>query len=321
MTTRRRFIAGAATVVGLALAVAAAWLAGVFASGGSDALVIRPAVVAPFPVPPVGAVVLAAQDGVNALGLGVLRRNGKTVVQASVVSAQDTVGVSGLAVRFRIRSDRRLAVVRGSACGAGCYHASVSSGWPTSIAVVIAGHRPASTSFVLPPGTDIKPGAQIVARAERTWVNLRTLVDHDALSGGHVTLHTIWHFVAPDKVAYVIKGGGSSIVIGDRSWQKAAGGSVWTEQAQSLLRQPVPFWSKAIDAHILGTVSLAGRPAWKVSFFDPSTPAWYTIVVDKATFHTTSLAMITTSHFMHDEYSGFDVPLSIKPPTRVAGQS
>jgi len=84
---------------------------------------------------------------------------------------------------------------------------------------------------------------------------------------------------------------------------------------QTPVRQPVPFWVSAVDAHLLGTVSVHGRPAWKVSFFDPKTPGWYTILIDKATMHTVNMAMITTAHFMHESYGPFDEPLSIVPPT------
>ncbi len=56
------------------------------------------------------------------------------------------------------------------------------------------------------------------------------------------------------------------------------------------------------------------RPAWKVSFFDPDTPGWYTILVDKQTMHTISVQMIATDHFMHDTYSQFNTPIAITPP-------
>ena len=46
-------------------------------------------------------------------------------------------------------------------------------------------------------------------------------------------------------------------------------------------------------------MSSGGRPAWKVSFFDfPGGPAWFTIVVDKATRHTKELWMVAQVHFI-----------------------
>jgi len=316
----RRVALGAAALAVLGVAIVAAWATGVFSpSGTPGALVIKPAVVAPFPAPPPGAIVLAAEDGANALGLAVTSGSGRIAVQASVIATLNTVGVRGLAVRFRVDTGKTVVTARGSACGAGCYRADVASGWPSSVTVVIAGHRPASVSFALPSRASIKPGSRIVARAERVWRNLQSVVDHDALSDGHATVHTIWRIVAPDKVAYVVQGGGSSVIIGDRIWEKPEGGSLWTEQPQSPVKQPVPFWSRAVDAHVVGSVSLAGQAAWKVTFFDPSTPGWYSILVDKATSRTVSVDMTATAHFMHDEYSGFNAPLSITPPRNVRG--
>jgi hypothetical protein len=138
---------------------------------------------------------------------------------------------------------------------------------------------------------------------------------HDILSDGHVTLTTEWKDAAPGSVQFDIShDGGSGIIIGARRWDKARGGTKWVESAQFPLHQPVPFWQSQRDAHLLGTVSYHGRPAWKVSFFDPNGgPAWFTIIVDKATLHTMELWMTAQAHFMHDTYHSFN-GVSISPP-------
>jgi hypothetical protein len=138
---------------------------------------------------------------------------------------------------------------------------------------------------------------------------------NDELStGGPLTLDTHWQIVAPDRIAYQIKGESSSIIIGDRRWDKPAGSSVFTESPQAPVQQPDPFWVSATDARLLGTVLVHGRPAWKISFFDPVTPGWFTILVDKATMHTVDVRMTAIAHFMHDTYGPFNVPISIVPP-------
>ena len=142
-----------------------------------------------------------------------------------------------------------------------------------------------------------------------------TLIFTDRLSsGGSVTLDTRWEIVAPDRVAYEIKGSGSSVIIGDRRWDKPAGGTTWQETQQAPVQQPQPFWVSATDVHLLGTVSVHGRPAWKISFFDPGTPGWFTILVDKATMHTVDIRMTAIAHFMHDTYGPFNAPIAITPP-------
>ena len=52
------------------------------------------------------------------------------------------------------------------------------------------------------------------------------------------------------------------------------------------LTEPVPAWVRVTDAHVLGTTTVAGRPAWRISFFDPGTPASYTVAIDRQTFRT-----------------------------------
>jgi hypothetical protein len=47
---------------------------------------------------------------------------------------------------------------------------------------------------------------------------------------------------------------------------------------------------------------------------DPATPAWYTVAIDNATGRARFMDMIATAHFMHEEYRGFDAPLTIRPP-------
>jgi hypothetical protein len=51
-----------------------------------------------------------------------------------------------------------------------------------------------------------------------------------------------------------------------------------------------------------------------VSFFDPGKPAWFDILLDKATLRTFDLHMTTTAHFMHDVYSSFNRAGPISPP-------
>ena len=85
--------------------------------------------------------------------------------------------------------------------------------------------------------------------------------------------------------------------------------------SQYPVHQPVPFWRSASDAHLLGTVSDHGHPAWKVSFFDLSGgPGWFTIIVDKASLHTTQLWMTAQDHFMHESYGSFNTPIAINAP-------
>ncbi len=102
---------------------------------------IEPAT-ADFPTPPAGAVVFAREAGANVLALGVVPRRDALQLQASVLDG-DEHGVSGLRVVFSAGGVRRV----GTACGAGCYRATVSpSRSPDAVSLVVVG-RATSTDW------------------------------------------------------------------------------------------------------------------------------------------------------------------------------
>jgi hypothetical protein len=155
----------------------------------------------------------------------------------------------------------------------------------------------------------------LMARAERVWRSLRSLSFRERLASDatHATT-SVWRAAAPDRIAYTVTKGYSSVIIGGRRWDRAPGGR-WVASAQTApIHQPVPFWVSVKDAHVLGTEHLRGHEVWRISFFDPATPGWFEVAIDKRTLHTLELSMFTTAHFMHDVYSGFDTPAGIRPP-------
>jgi hypothetical protein len=129
----------------------------------------------------------------------------------------------------------------------------------------------------------------------------------------HVVLST-WRAQAPDRVAYDVVGGWSGIVVGSKRWDRAPGAGRWAESPQAPLTQPQPPWVRIQNARLLGRTHVSGRTAWRISFFDPGTPAWFTIAVDPATYRTLETQMITTAHFMRDVYGRFDATPPITPP-------
>ena len=287
-------------------------LAGASAASTAPPSAPSPQAAPAFPSPPRGAVVFGAQAGTDALGLAIVPARQSIGLQASVLDPNGA-GIKGLAVAFDVlRSGGRKTIAVASACGAGCYRATASVARPQSVTVVIG--RAERVSFAMSQAWPPPPAATIVASATRVYKSLRTLVIHDIFGDGHVSLNTIYRIVAPDKLAYAIRGDGDSVIIGNRRWDKPSGSTRWLTQAQEPVQQPTPFWVSAVDAHLLGTVSLHGHPAWKVSFFDPQTPGWYTLLIDKASLHTMDMRMTAHAHFMHDTYGSFNAPITITPP-------
>jgi hypothetical protein len=264
-----------------------------------------------FPAPPPGAVVFARQLGRNALALGIVPWRGSALLQASVVNG-DGVGVSGLGVSFRLQG----AGARATACGRGCYRATLPvRGRPAAVEVSVRGASPADWRVALPSTWPPPDGAALLRRAERVWRALDSLSFSETLGSGTGTVvSSNWQLQAPDRLAYQVKGGWAAVIVGARRWDRAPGRVRWVESPQSPLTQPVPTWVTVRDAHVLGRVTVRGRPAWLVSFYDPVTPAWFTAAIDRTTLRTLDVHMVATAHFMHDAYGAFNATAPITPP-------
>jgi len=278
---------------------------------------LAPPTIAPatsdFPGPPDGAAVFAREAGPDVLALGVVPRRGALLLQASVLDG-DGNGVRGLKVVVSHGGVRRAA----TPCGAGCYRATIPvAASPDAVSLAVSG-RGTSTNWrvALPAVWPAPNGAAIMARAGRVWRSLRSLAYVERLASDATNRQTSdWRVAAPDRAAYTIRGHGGGIVIGGRRWDRSTPGGRWVESQQSaVITQPVPFWAGVANAHVLGTVSASGRPAWLVSFFDPRTPAWFEATVEKRTGRTLELRMFAAAHFMHDVYRSFDRAPAIVPP-------
>jgi hypothetical protein len=200
----------------------------------------------------------------------------------------------------------------GRPCGPGCYTASAPRGALRRVAVVLPGR---DVVFVIPPKP--RPAAGIVARAARVFSGLSSLVYVESLrSGPKGGLLTTWRLKAPNEVTYDIRGGASAVIIGQRRWDRDRPGAPWRRSEQiPAIRVPQPSWGDvAVNAHVLGSGRVAGRPVWIVSFANPTTPAWFTASIDQRTYRTLRLRMTAAAHFMHHRYVEFDRPLVIRPP-------
>jgi hypothetical protein len=257
-----------------------------------------------FPSPPPGAVVLAREAGDRALAVAVK----PGLVRVSVLGTSGE-GESGLRVALQLGGGR---IVDARACGAGCYQLQTSGAPASRVTVHLGGVLyPFDVPASAPDAT------AIVRRATDTWNALRTLVWHERLASSPTNvLHTVYRAVAPHSLAYTIVGRSASVIIGSTRWDRPSPTAPWERSGQSPpVRQPQPFWSEATDARLLGHERLLGRPVSRVSFFDPSTPAWFEAWIDRANGRTMKLEMIAASHFMHDVYGPFDAPLQLTPPT------
>jgi hypothetical protein len=271
-----------------------------------------------FPAPPRDAVVLAGEDGKWAVGLALRPSGGAIALQASVVSPEGR-GVSGLRTRFAVTTSRGVSVLAGARCGDGCYRASARIGAPPKqVAVTIAGgEEPARTlRFAAPEQWPPHRADRLIRRATTVYRRLRSLtIDERLATGFGRTLETHYTIVAPNRIAYRFSGGGRSIVIGARRWDRSARGP-WRRSPQTPLAEPTPFWGAGDrrNAYLLGSRRIGGRIALVASFFEPGLPGWFTISVDRSTGRPLALRMVTLAHFMDHRYGSFNAPLRIAPP-------
>src|SRR5579862_562844 len=263
--------------------------------GGSAPAAVATTTPAPapnWPAPPAGAIVFSREDGARVLALAALPGD----AQVSVVSGQGH-GVTGLAVS--------VSGTRATACGPGCYRAPLTPPRPGAVDVRVGATR---WHVVVP--WSAPSGAALMARASNVWRRLESLTfsDHLASDARHA-VDTTWRIVAPDRIAYDVHGGDQAVIIGTRRWDRAPGGR-WVESQSVQLHQPLPLWVAVTDAHVVAETAAT----WEVTFYDPRTPAWFDVTVDKASLHTLTAQMRTTAHFMEEHYGGFDRGTSITPP-------
>lgn len=263
-----------------------------------------------FPAPPAGAVVFSREAGPNALALAVVPRAGKVLVQASVVGP-DGAGVSYATTRFVVQGSQ----ATGSQCGAGCYRAALTTrARPRAVELVAEG--PVSTRWyvALPSSWPPADATNMLTDARRAWRALRSLTFTERLASDedHVVTST-WRVQAPDRLVYQIGHGDAAVIIGKRRWDRSPGGR-WKRSPQFPITQPTPPWVSARNARVLDATTLRGHPAWRVSFFDPKTPGWFTVVLDQETLRTLDLRMVATAHFMHEVYGSFDAAPEIRAP-------
>ncbi|HUJ92321.1 MAG TPA: hypothetical protein VLW05_06440 [Gaiellaceae bacterium] len=272
-----------------------------------------PATKAPpgFPAPPPGAVVFARQLGSDDLALGLVPRSGSLLAQASLVGPQGT-GVAGRPVAFAVQGRTTPA----AACGAGCYRATLPvSGRLSSVDVIVGGSPATRWRVALPTAWPAPDAGALVARAEKVWRSLRSVSFTERLGSGTGTIvRSSWQIQAPDRLAYQVKDGWAAVVVGARRWDRSPGSTRWVETPQTRLTQPVPEWVAVRNAHVLGSTTIAGRPAWTVSFFDPGTPGWFQVLLDKQTLRALLVRMTATAHFMRDDFGSFNSTAPIEPP-------
>jgi hypothetical protein len=250
-----------------------------------------------------------------ALGIAAVR-SGATVSVATTVLGQDGAGAKDLDVAVAADGG---AWVGSKGCGSGRYCGDVDVAGPQpSLRVRVT--RPtggvSTVAVTLPRDPRAARAARLVRAAATAIRRLHSLIIDEHLSSGppYEPLVTQFSYVAPDRLAYSTSRAGDAVVVGGRRWDRRTGKQRWLASPQDPLALPAPDWRRALDASILGSGRRAGRPVWRVSFYDPTVPAWFEVELDKRTSLPLHLRMTAAAHFMTHTFHAFNAPLSIMPP-------
>ena len=79
------------------------------------------------------------------------------------------------------------------------------------------------------------------------------------------------------------------------------------QSAQTPLHVTHPYWRRPTNAHLVAPNT--------VTFLDREIPAWFRLTLGPA-HRPTVLHMTAAAHFMTDRYRGYDVPVTLSPPSR-----
>lgn len=126
---------------------------------------------------------------------------------------------------------------------------------------------------------------------------------------------------------YVTTARSSLIQIGEREWIRV-GDEPWIERTSQPISPPSEWdheWAGGTGFQLGRVEEVGGERARIVTFYVPAAPrlaaAWYAFWVGEETGHLHRTAMISRSHYMVDDYSGFDAPLLIEPPIMAGAPS
>jgi copper transport protein len=250
-------------------------------------------VTGPPPAPPADAIVLAQENGFNAVAVAVDPERMQVTV----------LGPDGLGVN---NEQVTIAGKPASVCGAGCYEVSTTA--RGVVPVTVNGRR---LVFHVP---SVAPSATaILAEAGRVFRHLRSVQYVERLASSPFD-HLVTRFTleSPNRVEYRINGGSDAIVVGTRRWD-SNDGVHWQESQSGLLPQPTPPWTPPVtNAHVLARTAGTLR----ISFYEPSIPAWFILTLNAHTMRPRDLHMTATAHFMRDRYTAINVPRRIFPPRK-----
>jgi copper transport protein len=251
------------------------------------------------------AVVFGREAGKLAVGIAAAAENGVLGVRVTVL---DATGANANGVDVAVEGKRA------DACGDGLYCVQTTA--TRTFHLTVDGHRLSAT---LPADPQHAKARRIVTAAAAATRALRTVVIHERLSADpKLVLETTFRIVRPDRMTYrslvheqgKTRFSGAAIVVGGTRWDRSSENGRYVRSQLEPLNQPVPDWRTALEPSLLGETP----STWRVSFRDPTVPAWFEVTIDKRTSRPLVVDMTAAAHFMVRRWGSFDEPIRITPP-------
>jgi copper transport protein len=200
-------------------------------------------------------------------------------------------------------------------CGTGCWRLEDVPAAKTLTVSVDAGERSGEVSVParFSPARD-GTARRLLKEAQVAMRSLRSArLDEHLSSGLGAEVNTGYRFSAPDRMAYRSSSGSTLIAIGKTSWLSTSGGPF----------ERSPFGAGAFRFKETFRWTVYGRSVrWlgasrgsvRLALFDPGTPVWYRLTIDRRTKRVVREQMVTGGHFMDRRYFAFNRRVGIEPP-------
>jgi copper transport protein len=267
----------------------------------------------PFPGP--GDLTMGGRAGQVMVGLTVHPgRPGRNTIRAYLASPATAASQARIRVRGRWQAL--------PPCGGTCRTTTMELRGGERLAVFVAGRDGGTADFRL-PSLPTGHGAALAREAAARMNRLRTYRVAEVLSG----FRSAYSYARPHQMwlrTWYGDGVQESLWIGSSLYVRYGGNGPWRLKSKGALA-PVPYFmwdpfQPFVDARVLGTGSVSGRPVTVVSAFgghgsDPDS-VWFTLYVDQKTGRVLRSQMWAPGHFMDDRYYAFDRPSRIPSPGR-----
>lgn len=236
----------------------------------------------------------------------------RVLVHLLPVEGEETA--EALSVRLAVDGEP-LAVSR---CGTACRDADAQVDGGEEVDVVVSGPGGGGTTFVLPE-LPAPEATELVATATRRMNALGTYRIDEVLGPTDPPLRADYTLIAPDRLRFALDTGMTTVRIGTTRYTRPSAQAPWeVTLGGPPVEVPVVIWDypNPIAPRVVGRETIRSEEVTMVSFFIElnRSPIWYRLWVAEGGL-VLRAEMRAQGHFMDHDYSAFDEPLEVEPPS------